>query len=158
MKEGAIRKRLVERGKEIFNAPIEAEPLKFSTKPKDLNEDQYQEARALVNNLKDYPHAFVIGCVMDQQINADRAWLIPYRLSQQIGGFDFGTLCNLSEDEIRGFMKGPHSLHRFPNKMSKNLHAAIQLIANKYQSDASRIWDGCPPSAALVYRFSNSVV
>ena len=153
MNEDPIRRRLVERGKKIFNAPIEAEPLTFSTKPKNLNENQYQEARALVNDLEDYPHAFVIGCVMDQQIAADRAWLIPYRLCQQIGGFDFGTLCNLSENEIQSCMKGPPSLHRFPNEMSKNLHAAIQLIAKKYESDASHIWDGCPPSAALVYRF-----
>ena len=28
--------------------------------------------------LKEYPHMFVFGCLMDSQINSDKAWEIPY--------------------------------------------------------------------------------
>lgn len=153
MNEDGIRRLLVERGNEVFDAPIEPEPLAFSKKPKDLNEDEYQEARALVNDLEHRPHAFVLGCIMDRQIDADRAWLIPYRLSQRIGSFDFCTIRKLSEDEIQSYMNGPPALHRYPNVMSKNLYAAIQRIANKYQGDAGAIWAGHPSSAGLVQRF-----
>ena len=152
----AIRKRLVERGEEIFTVD-EDDPLKLK-KPPDLNEAQHQEATRLVSDLERHPHAFVIACIMDRQIYADRAWLIPYRLSWRIGSpgepiFGFRALLELSEDEIRGHMKGPPSLHRFPETMSCYVHAALRRIADKYDGRAEKIWAGRPPSAGLVYRF-----
>ena len=156
VKESAIRKRLVEHGEKLLKASAKALPLNFK-KPPDLDEAQYQEAKSLVNDLKHDPHAFVIGCIMDRQIYADRAWVIPYRLSQRIGSpgeprFDFCTLLELSEDEIQGHMKGPPSLHRFP-RMSQYIHAALRRIADKYEGRAEKIWAGHLSSAGLVYRF-----
>ena len=135
MKESAIRERLVKRGEELVKA---LKGLKLS-KPKDLSEAQYREAEKLVNDLEHHPHAFVTGCIMDLLISADRAWFIPYSLSRRIGNFDFCTLLELSEDEIRGHMKGPPALHLHSDKMGKRLHAAIQRIANKYQGNAGAI-------------------
>ena len=157
VQERAVRERLAERGEKIVTAPAEAEPLWFK-KPLDLDEAEYQEAISLVNDLRHRPHAFVIACIMDRQISADRAWVIPYRLSQRIGSageprFSFCTLLELSEDEIQGHMKGPPSLHRFHKEMSRHVHAALRRIAEKYEGRAERIWEGQPSSAGLVYRF-----
>ena len=149
VKESAIRERLVRRGKKLVK---ELKGLELS-KPDDLSEAQYREAKELVNDLNNRPHAFVTGCIMDLQISADRAWFIPYRLSRRIGNFDFCTVLKLSEDEIRDHMKRPPALHRFPDKMGRRLHAAIQRIANKYQGNAGAIWSDHPSSAGLVYRF-----
>lgn len=44
-------------------------------------------AAALVQDLDAHPHAFVLGCVADRQVPADRAWELPWRLSQRVGGF-----------------------------------------------------------------------
>ena len=156
VKESAIRERLVERGRKIYKAPPEAEPIKFK-KPPDLDEVQYQEAKSLLNDLERHPHAFVIGCIVDQQIYADRAWVIPYRLSQRIGSpgeprFDFRTLLELSEGEIRAHMKGPPALH-WLSKMSQYVHVALRHIADNYEGRAEKIWAGRPSSAGLVYRF-----
>lgn len=148
VQERAIRKRLVERGKELFtDLAEEADPLNLE-KPADLDEVQHQEATSLVHPLKHHPHAFVIACILDRQIYADRAWLIPYRLSRRIGSpveprFDFHTLLELSEDEIQAHMKGTDSkdipsLHRFPEKMGGYVHAAIQLMADKYDGRAEK--------------------
>ena len=156
-RQGAIYERLVERGKEIFDDDDEAYPIKFK-KPQNLDEAQYQEAKNLVHDLKHYPHAFVIGCIVDRQIKADRAWVLPYRLSQRIGSpgeprFDFCTLLELSEDKILEHMKGPPSLHWLTQNMSRYIHAALRHIADKYEGRAENIWSGCPSSAGLVYRF-----
>jgi endonuclease-3 len=43
------------------------------------------EADRLLNDLNIYPHAFVIASIMDRQIGAKRAWLIPYRFSIRLG-------------------------------------------------------------------------
>ena len=46
------------------------------------------DSEALVNNLDEHPHAYVIGCVMNMQIPAERAWAIPLELTKRLGFFD----------------------------------------------------------------------
>lgn len=50
-----IATKLVERGERLFHAP--ATPVVFTQVP---------HADALVNNLAEYPHAFLLACVMDR--------------------------------------------------------------------------------------------
>ena len=139
LNESAIRKRLVKCGRKLFQ---EARPF-----------TDHQDAEALLNDLKDHPHAFVIGCIMARRVSTERAFLIPYQLKQRIGSFRFRRLQKLSPDEIRKHMTQPVPLHRLSEVMSRNLYAAIRLIAGKYQRDAAAIWADCPRSAGLVYRF-----
>jgi len=35
-----------------------------------------QKANDLLNKLEEFPHAFVLACIMDRQITAERAWII----------------------------------------------------------------------------------
>ena len=91
--------------------------------------------------------------MMDQQVKAERAWLIPYKISLLIGDFKMDTLRVLSESDINKLMRKPEKLHRFIDKMSKFLSLAIRRIDNQYQGDASEIWNGNPSSAEIVYRF-----
>ncbi len=99
-----------------------------------------------------YPHAFVLASVMDRQIRAERAWLIPYFISQEIGGFEFEKLLKLDIEFLKSnFHK--KSLHRFNDVMAVNFFSAIQLIHKKYQNNASNIWKEKPKSATVVRRF-----
>jgi len=140
--ESEISKRLIAEGRRLFNAPRGFK--EFTGQP---------EADRLINDLERYPHAFVIGCVMDRQIPAEKAWLIPYRLSQRLGDFRFSTLQGLSARRVLSLMTKPEPLHRFPEDMARNLYHAVQKIAEDYGGDASRIWSGRPSSAEVVYRF-----
>lgn len=110
-------------------------------------------ADALLNDIDKRPHAFVLACIMDRQIKAERAWVIPYRISEAIGGFSFELLLTLSLDDFQRLLREPKPLHRFPGTMAQNLHSAVQLIAAEYEGDASRIWRDCPFSAEVVSRF-----
>lgn len=140
--DAAITSKLVRWGKDLFDKRFA--PIKFTGN---------QEADRLLNNLENYPHAFVIGCLMDRQIKAERAWLIPYQLSERLGGFDFKRLAGLSENRVSQLMKRPTRLHRFVEMVSKHLHQAIGIVRDQYDQDASRIWKGKPSSAMVVYRF-----
>jgi uncharacterized HhH-GPD family protein len=143
MKQKNLVARLVERGQRLFLAPPQG-LIEFTKVP---------EADALLNDLTNHPHAFVLACIMDRQVRAEKAWLVPYEMSSRLGGFSMRVLTPLSQAEIRRHMTRPPPLHRFADRMSQFFHSAVQRIATEYGGDAARIWTGRPTSAELVYRF-----
>jgi len=86
-------------------------------------------------------------------MSAEKAWSIPYGFKTRLGSFEFRHLQKLSVDEVKRLMSKPTPLHRWPQRMAKNFHSAIQLIAEKYSGNASSIWRDYPASATLVRRF-----
>ena len=110
------------------------------------------DADNLLDDISGHPHAFVLGCVMDRQIRADRAWIIPYRFSYELGGFEFERLLKLEPDWVMNFFIR-NSLHRFPNRMADNFYHAILTMDQKYQGDAANIWADTPMSATVIRRF-----
>lgn len=138
-----IRDRLVEHGEKLFHAPKQA-VIEFTKVP---------QADALLNDLANHPHAFVLACVMDRQVKAEKAWIIPYRISEKLNGFSMQRLTQLSQTNVNNLMTKPVPLHRFVDKMTDCFHSAIQRIKKQYSGDASQIWTGKPSSAEVVYRF-----
>ena len=136
-----IIKILKEKGNEILNKP-----------PENIEFTKNEEADKLLNNLKDFPHAFVLACIMDRQIKAERAWLIPYEVSKEIKGFKISQLRTISPEEIIEIFE-KKSLHRFNKIMGENFYLAIQKIHNDYLDDASNIWRNNLGSATLMKRF-----
>jgi len=139
-----ISEKLIARGQKLFDAPKQLAAVKFTDVP---------EADVLLKDLENHPHAYVLACVMDRQIEAERAWVIPYRFSQNLGEFSIEKLKELTLADVCRIMSQPEPLHRFVDTMSKNFYSAIQRINNQYSGDASRIWAGNPSSAEVVYRF-----
>ncbi len=141
-----IRDKLVEHGKQLFDSQEQLKKA-FTNNSK---------ANELLDDLNNRPHAFVLACVMDQQIRAERAWMIPYSLSQRdprLAEFSITALGGLSLSEVEQLMSTPEPLHRFVKRMSGALHSAIQRICRQYEGDATRIWAGRKSSAEVVYRF-----
>ncbi len=130
-REVKIRKLLIEQGLRIFRAPRAFHEF-----------TGVRAADDLLNDLDRHPHAFVIGCLMDRQIPAESAWLIPYRISEKLDGFSMETLCQLSRADVNRLMTQPEPLHRFVDKMSGFFQAAVQRISEHYAGDAARIWEG----------------
>jgi endonuclease-3 len=142
MNEAAIRDRLVEHGQLLFQASPAV--VEFTHVP---------DADVLLNDLGEYPHAFVLACIMDRQIKAERAWIIPYRIAEKLRSFTMATLGKQSLDDIKGLMGKPKPLHRMSDRMAGFFHSGVQRIITVYQGDAGRIWRGRPPSAEVIYRF-----
>ena len=108
-------------------------------------------ARALVNDLERYPHAFVLACIADRQTKADIAWSLPHAIREAAGGFEFDKLLGLKESEWASVLAG--SGHRLATKMERLLPAATRHIADRYGGDASRIWADGSSGAAVARRF-----
>ncbi len=143
MTDSAIRDALVERRQRLFDAPKQG-IVGFTDVP---------EADELLNDLDGHPHVFVLGCVMDRQIRAEKAWLVPYEVSRRLGTFSMDELTRLSEADVKRLMSTPTALHRFVDIMSALFWSALQRIVHRYDGVASRIWVHEPPSAEIVYRF-----
>ena len=126
----------------LFKAPLEF--VRFTN---------YDDADRLLNDLSGRPHAFVLACVMDRQIKAERAWLIPFRFMEKLGSFSMDTLLKQSESDVQRLMAEPEPLHRFVDDMAKFFFKAVERIAQQYHSDASLIWTGKLSSATVIYRF-----
>jgi len=131
-----IADRLIKKSEELWAMPFE--PVKFTKDP---------NANTFLNAIDKYPHGFVLGCLMDRQITAEVAWLMPYKVSQHVGGFGFDRFRNVSILDLQNLIR-----HRAQN-MPQYFHEAIQLIDNVYDGDASHIWKGSPSSATIVKRF-----
>ena len=137
---------LIDYGLELHRRP--RENITFSMIPES---DNY------LNDIEKYPHFFVLGCVMDRQIKAERAWLIPYSISQYIDGMQFSDFLKLDLPEtIRIF--NIKSLHRMPNLMAVCFYEAIQRIHSEYSDNASNIWkQGNPTSSEVIQKFEKFI-
>lgn len=134
--------RLVELAKDIFN----------DKERKIINFVEDEKHNMFLNNIEKYPHAFVLACLMDKQMKAERAWSIPCKIYDEFGRFDIDFLSNVEEQTyINLFNKNKY--HRFNKIEAKNFYDAVQMIKNKYNGDASNIWKDKPSSATVVYRF-----
>jgi endonuclease-3 len=130
------------KGKKLLESSVK--PLQFVDHP---------EANALVNDLDNCPHAFVLACLMDRQIKAELAWMIPYEFSERVGIFAIEDIAKLTKEDVVHTFLLPTPLHRFPEKMGEIFYLGIQKIKKEYGGVASRIWNDNPKSATLIRRF-----
>ena len=111
-----------------------------------------KEQNDFLNDLEKYPHAFVLACLMDRQIKAERAWAIPYKIYKEIGDFDIYKLKEKKEKYYRKLFN-EKKFHRFNDKFSKIFYEGVCHIIDKYKGKANKIWENKPSSATVVYRF-----
>lgn len=141
MSKDKIIEILIKRGNELLKQPY-----------KKVEFTDNDAANTLMSDLDQFPHAFVLACVMDRQIKAERAWLIPYKISQEIGSFEFKKLLQMDLASLTSLFK-KKNLHRFNETMAENFYHALRLIHEKYNDNAANIWADNPKSATIVRRF-----
>ncbi len=132
---------LINRGVELLSKPYERVEFTHNSKADDL-----------LNDLDHHPHAFVLACIMDRQVKAERAWLIPYEISLELGNFNLFFLLELSLEDLTEIFVRKH-LRRFNQDMANYFYLAIHRIIDQYKGDASKIWQNSPRSASVVRRF-----
>ncbi|WP_420449043.1 iron-sulfur cluster loop [Candidatus Palauibacter sp.] len=113
--------------------------------------DIENDARALVNDLERYPHAFVLACIADRQTEANIVWSLPHAIREAASGFDFDTLLSLPKNVWASALAS--SGHWLATELEQLLPAAIRHIGNRYGGDASRIWADGSSGAAVARRF-----
>ncbi len=72
---------------------------RLAKKPYDFNVSQ--DANALLNDLQNKPHAFVLAALMDRQLSAEKAWELPVKIKELIGNFEIDALGKISLEEYK---------------------------------------------------------
>ena len=111
-----------------------------------------EKQNKFLNDLENYPHAFVLACLMDKKIKAERAWAIPYKIYKELKSFDIYKL----KEKGKGYYKdlfNKNKLNIFNNDMAEVFYNGICRIIDKYEGKANKIWNDNPSSATVVYRF-----
>ena len=111
-----------------------------------------EEANRILNDIEKYPHAYVLACLMDRQIKAERAWAIPYEIHKEISSFELADLEQIKLEKLKSIFNRK-KLHRFNDTMAEIFHEAVIDIRRKYEGNAANIWNNRPSSSAVVYKF-----
>lgn len=106
-----------------------------------------------LNGIEHFPHAYVLACLMDCQIKAEKAWSIPFYFYIK-GAVELFALDRLASCSLTFYQNlfMDQSFHRFNVDMAGVFYSGVHLIIEHYDSDAPKIWSGNPSSAAVVYR------
>ncbi len=89
---------------------------------------------------------------MNRQVTAEKAWVIPYNVKEEMGAFEIDILGSNSLEYYKKLFVS-QSLHRFSLIMAETFHSEIHHIQENYDGDASKIREGNPSSATVLYCF-----
>ncbi len=140
-KQEQIVEILIKRGREFLKQPYKKIEFTGNSKADDF-----------LNDIDRFPYTFVLACIMDRQMKTEKAWLVPYEISKEIGGFEFSKLLQLNQNDFKEMFKRKN-LHRFNDAMAENFYLGIQNIHEDYNDNASNIWKSRPRSSTVVRRF-----
>lgn len=101
--------------------------------------------------LVDDPFAFLVGVIVDYQMPAERAWVLPYRLKERLGGWGPEYVVANSSEVHAAFVKPP-KLHRFPNQTPRFVVDGARRVIEEFDGDASSVWSDSPTAAVLQER------
>lgn len=95
--------------------------------------------------------AFLIAVISDMGIRAERAWELPFRLRERLGGL---TPQQIAADPsaVRDAFQQPPKLHRFVNNVPSWISKAARIVLSDYHGDATALWTDVPTAIELCQR------
>ncbi len=136
-----VTKRMIEIGYEQLNGDKQEVPF-----------TKNQEWDKLLNDIENYSHLFVLGCLADKQITANRAWSIPMKIGEEIQSFDFADFFKLSLSEYFQLFK-KNRYHIYNSIVGEQFYEAVQKIHYEYNGAANQIWKASHNSAEIFGKF-----
>jgi uncharacterized HhH-GPD family protein len=103
--------------------------------------------------LHDSPLALILGMMLDQQIPMEKAFSSPYVLRQRLGhDLDAHELAAFDPEKFTEIFARPPALHRFPKANAKRAQEMCQVLVERYDGDAAKLWTGAQTGEELVRR------
>ena len=97
-------------------------------------------------------NALLIGFVLDQQVQVQKAFAGPLELKRRLGHLDPGRIAATDPDAlVEVFVQRP-AIHRYPAVMAKRVQNLCAVIDRDYGGDGSRVWTEAVDAADLKAR------
>lgn len=96
---------------------------------------------------KKQANKFMLGAIMDYQMDASIVWDNAEILSEELLGDPgdlWGVIARMPQGELARLFRGPPALHRFVERMPKRVQRIAKDVVRKYGGDARRVWEGQP--------------
>jgi uncharacterized HhH-GPD family protein len=91
--------------------------------------------------LHDNPLALLLGMLLDQQQPMEKAFSSPYVLKQRLGhDLDAREIAAFDPGALEAIFATPPALHRFPRAFAKRAQELCQILVDRYDGDASKLW------------------
>lgn len=152
----SIGEKLVKLSSEYYFGKSHLQESLMTGKTNSPEEQDFKEkANLLVRDIHQYPHAFVLACLMDTGVDADVAWSIPYRVQQYVTSFEIRDLYEIPLHSYEAMFKDGKNWHRYPAVKAKVFFDGVHKICDSelMKGDASKIWNNRPSSKDVVLRF-----
>ena len=98
------------------------------------------------------PNALLIGFVLDQQVTVQKAFDGPRAILERVGTLEPAKLAKMSTPKLEKAFAEKPAIHRYPSAMAKRVQGCMQIVAEQYGGDASRIWTDAADEADLKKR------
>jgi uncharacterized HhH-GPD family protein len=91
--------------------------------------------------LHDSPLALLLGMLLDQQQPMEKAFSSPYVLKQRLGrDLDAREIASFDSEALETIFATPPALHRFPRAFARRAQELCQLLVDRYDGDAAKLW------------------
>jgi uncharacterized HhH-GPD family protein len=101
------------------------------------------------------PLALLIGMLLDQQVPLERAFSAPYDLTRRLGHDPTADeLATYDPEALAAVFSERPALHRYPKSMAARVQQLAQLIVDRYDGDAGRVWQDASNGAELRKRIA----
>src|ERR671927_361901 len=90
--------------------------------------------------LNDSPFALLAGMMLDQQYPMEHAFRGPHKVLTRFGSFEPAAIAAADPEEFAELCSTPPAIHRYGRSMAGRLQALAQLVEEKYDGHAERLW------------------
>src|SRR3954454_15503760 len=102
--------------------------------------------------LTDSPFALVVGMMLDQQYPMEHAFRGPHKVLTRFGSIEPAAIAAADPEEFATLCSTPPAIHRYGRSMAARLQALAQLVEEKYEGHAERLWTEATTGQELVGR------
>jgi uncharacterized HhH-GPD family protein len=102
--------------------------------------------------LTDSPFALLAGMMLDQQYPMEHAFRGPHKVLTRFGSLEPAALAAADPEEFAVLCSTPPAIHRYGRSMAGRLQALAQLVEERYDGHAERIWTDAANGPELLER------
>ena len=102
--------------------------------------------------LTDDPFALLVGMLLDQQYPMEHAFRGPAKILDRFGTLDPATIAAADPEEFAVMASTPPAIHRYGRSMAGRVQAVAQIVTDRYDGHAERLWTEATSGADLLAR------